>query len=404
MIENEELIEKKNRKRRKYKSMKIWLGAMVAVSAILLTVCVVAGISILNMNGKIDDLTEEVSQTKNQLQTVQLTADELSAKLQILSTERDSLKQERENLAAANAQLTQELETLKNDLSGSGESIEDLQKQIAEKDKTISNLNSKIKTLNNNISKLESQINDLKAQISGEEPEDNPQEEVQNPEDTGKYAYLTFDDGISNATNDILDILKKYDVKATFFVNFAYKKITGYKEIYQRIIDEGHTLGNHTNTHDFDSVYGSIESFEKEVTSIHNSIKELTGYEMTLFRFPGGSNASYVRKLGTAPHELIHDLGYEYYDWNIDSGDTSPKNDPDGDGHNVPKDVLVRNVLNGATSNTAIILVHDLGYRYKRTTVEALPEIIEGLIDKGYTLKALDESVTPIQFTKDPTH
>ena len=195
--------------------------------------------------------------------------------------------------------------------------------------------------------------------------------------------------------------MKAYNVKATFFVNWK-PWVNGAEEIYKRIINEGHTLANHTNTHDFDTVYGTLDGFEEEVMSIHNYIKDLTGYEMTIFRFPGGSNASYTKKLGTKLHELIHDLGYEYYDWNIDSGDTNRKIDPDGDGHNVPVDTLVKNVLNGATSNTAVILMHDLG-SYKKTTIEALPQIIEGLRNKGYTLKAMDDSVTPIQFTKDPT-
>lgn len=404
MTENEDILEKRHRKKKKYKTMKVWLGVMIALCVIFLAACVFAGITLFKMNGTIDDLNEQVATVKDELQTVQLTADEFSANYNILVAEKEQLIAEKAKLEAdfteETQRLIQELQTLEENLSGSGASIDDLEDQIDEKNKTISNLESKIKTLNSNISKLESQIEDLKAQLTGDEPKDEPQteepkEEVKTPTTTEKVAYLTFDDGISDATNDILDILKKYNVKATFFVNFAYKKISGYKEIYQRIIDEGHTLGNHTSTHDFASVYGSVDGFEQEVMSIHNSIKEITGYEMSIFRFPGGSNTTYVKKLGTAPHTLIHDLGYEYYDWNVDSGDATA--------HNVPSETIINNVLSGAKYyNSAIILMHDLGYKYKRTTVEALPEIIEGLRDMGFELKAMDDSVTPKQFTKDP--
>ena len=405
MTENDEILEKRNRKKKKYKRMKVWLGVFIALCVLLLAACAFAGFTLFKMNDSIESLTEHVSETKNELQAVQLTADELSAKYELAVSEKTQLATEKDALTAENLKLTQELQTLQESLSGSGASIEDLENQIEEKDKSISSLESKIKTLNSNISKLETQIKDLQAQLTSDEPEkepedepktEEPKEEVKTPETTEKIAYLTFDDGISDATNDILDILKKYNVKATFFVNFAYKKISGYQDIYKRIIDEGHTLGNHTSTHDFDSVYGSIEGFEKEVMSIHNSIKELTGYEMSIFRFPGGSNTTYVKKLSTAPHTLIHDLGYEYYDWNVDSGDATA--------HNVASETIINNVLSGSKYyNNAIILMHDLGYKYKRTTVEALPSIIEGLQDMGFTLKAMDSSVSPKQFTKDPS-
>ena len=380
--------EKRALKKKKVKKLKTGLTIAVICSVVLLIACVASAFALFNMNDKIEELSTKVSSAQNEMEELRSTSDELTLQYNSLIAEKEQLSKDRDYLAEENLKLNQDLL----ELQGKAQSIEDLESQIQEKNNRISELESKIKSLNGTISRLETQIKNLKAQISGTDPST----EIQNPEDTGKYAYLTFDDGISDATNDILDILKEYNVKATLFVNFAYKKVSGYKEIYQRIIDEGHALGNHTNTHDYDdsnTVYGSIESFEKEVMDIHNSIKELTGYEMTLFRFPGGSNTTY-NKLGTAPHTLIHELGYEYYDWNVDSGDAKA--------HNVPKETLVKNVLNGATSNSAIILMHDLGYRYKRTTVEALPEIIEGLIEKGYTLKALDESVTPRQFTKDP--
>lgn len=402
-MNHEEIEEKRVSKRKKYKAMKTGLTVSVICGIVLLAACVFSGIALFNMNDKINDLSEKVKLSQDEMEELRETSETLSFQYTILSEEKDKLSIDRDYLAEENLRLSQEVITLQETINGSSTNIEDLKKQLEEKNDKISDLEAKIKTLNSTISKLESQINSLKSQSSSSDNNGNSGNSGSSGNSassqgssttTEKVAYLTFDDGISDATNDILDILKKYNVKATFFVNFAYKKVSGYKDIYKRIIDEGHTLGNHTNTHDFDKVYADIDSFEKEVMDIHNSIKEITGYEMKIFRFPGGSNTTYVRKLGTAPHTLIHELGYEYYDWNVDSGDATA--------HNVPKETLIKNVLNGATSNSAIILMHDLGYRYKRTTVEALPDIIEGLIKKGYTLKAMNENVTPRQFTKDP--
>ena len=400
MMENEEILEKRNKKKKKYKNMKIWLGVMIALCVIFLAGCVFAGMSLYKMYGDMNELKGQMSETQNDLLEVQSTADSLSAQYDTLMAEKSELEAEISTLSAENERLSAEIVTL----NESAANATDLQKQIDEKNKSISDLEAKIKSLNNTISKLNKQIDDLEAkQTSSEQPNSSSNETPnsnQNPSTTEKVAYLTFDDGISAYTNSILDVLKEYNVKATFFVNWK-PWVKGAEDIYKRIVNEGHTLANHTATHDFETVYGTIEGFEQEVMTLHNNIKELTGYEMKLFRFPGGSNASYTKKLGTQLHSKIHELGYEYYDWNIDSGDTSKKGDPDGDGHNVPVDVLVSNVLNGATSNTATILMHDLG-SYKKTTIEALPQIIEGLRNKGYTLKAMDESTTPRQFTKDP--
>lgn len=380
--------------------MKVWTWISAILCSILLVICVLGAITILKMSDNISDLKDQISTAETNISTLQSSYNELSVQNESLTTERDKLSEEKSTLETENESLNLEIERISTEFADSAAKISNLEGQIQTKDKDIADLQTKIKNLNSKVSSLESQIKDLK----NTKPDNNQSTEQPKNEGQGtsseKVAYLTFDDGISSYTNSILDTLKEYNVKATFFVNWK-SWVSGYDKIYKRIIDEGHTLANHTATHDFDTVYSTIEGFENEVMTLHNNIKKLTGYEMKLFRFPGGSNASYTKKLGTQLHTKIHELGYEYYDWNIDSGDTSKKGDPDGDGHNVPVDVLVKNVLNGATSNTATILMHDLG-SYKKTTIEALPQIIKGLRDKGYTLKAMDESVTPRQFTKDP--
>jgi peptidoglycan/xylan/chitin deacetylase (PgdA/CDA1 family) len=300
-----------------------------------------------------------------------------------------SLKEKNDTYKANYAQQNQEMGELKTKVAEANNLLADLQEQIDE-------LQAQKDALEKDVADLKAENADLEAKLeqTSTSTGDGGGTSSNTGEPTRKVAYLTFDDGISDATNDILDILKEYNVKATFFVNWKDWR-SGYKETYKRIIAEGHTLANHTNTHEFDSVYDDMKGFEKEVMDLHNNVKELTGYEMTVFRFPGGSNASYVGHLGKEPHKLIHDLGYEYYDWNVDSGDAS--------GHNVDKNKIVKNVLNGSKNyKTAIILMHDLGYKYKRTTVEALPEIIEGLRDMGFSLEALSSDVKPTQFRTDP--
>jgi len=213
MMENDELLEKRNRKKKKYKSMKICLWVLAALCTILLAVCAFAGFSLFKMNNTIEDMTQQVSDTNEELNTVQATANNLSIQIEALVAEKNNLSEEKNSLTAENERLNQELLTLQENLSGSSTSIEDLEKQIDEKNKNISSLESKIKTLNSNISKLESQIQDLKAQLKNNESSENsddnskpeePKEDIQTPTTTEKVAYLTFDDGISAYTNSIL--------------------------------------------------------------------------------------------------------------------------------------------------------------------------------------------------------
>ena len=232
--------------------------------------------------------------------------------------------------------------------------------------------------------KLKQEIKDLKDKYDVPEP---------------KVAYLTFDDGVSSNTDKILDILKQKDVKATFFPNWRSGEENAEK--YRRIVNEGHTLGNHTYNHEWADVYKNPESFRQSVTSLNEKLKEITGQDITVFRFPGGSNntihKSYVDneyangKLISEAIKILHELGMEYYDWNVDSGDASSRTP-------LAKDKLVSNVVNGARQNTIYVLMHDT--RAKPTTVEALPEIIDGLRAKGYEFKALTSDTATYQFIK----
>lgn len=201
----------------------------------------------------------------------------------------------------------------------------------------------------------------------------------------GKYAYLTFDDGPSANTEAILDVLDQYGVKATFFVNGHTGSTMEAR--YKAIVDRGHALGIHTYTHKYDSVYGGIESFANEVESLRKYLYDITGVDVRLFRFPGGSSNTIVDDI-TPYIQWINDNGYSYHDWNCSSGDAESKKPTAQqiiDNCMVQVDQGYRNL---------VILMHDT--KSKDTTVEALPMLIEKLLENGYEIRAIDERSVPV--------
>lgn len=201
-----------------------------------------------------------------------------------------------------------------------------------------------------------------------------------------KKVYLTFDDGPSYLTDDILDVLAQYDVKATFFV--IGTDDPELKKMYKRIVDEGHTLGMHSYSHRYQDIYASQEAFAQDLNQLENLLYEVTGVIPKIYRFPGGSSNT------VSPISMEFFIDYlkakdvTYYDWNISSRDASE--------HLLSKDAIVRNSLYGIEENEeTMILMHDIGD--KITTLQALPEIIEALQDREIPLVAIDDETMPIQ-------
>ncbi|EQB89894.1 peptidoglycan/xylan/chitin deacetylase (PgdA/CDA1 family) [Clostridium punense] len=209
-----------------------------------------------------------------------------------------------------------------------------------------------------------------------------------------KFAYLTFDDGPSNHTGKILDTLDRYKVKATFFVN--YKE--GKDEVYKEIVKRGHVLANHTYSHDYKKIYSSKENFIADVEKLDNELEKVTGQKPSkILRFPGGSNntiswnhSGSSRFMPNLAQEMT-DKGYTFFDWNIDSTDAST--------FRQEKQIIVSRVLGDCNYvKHANILMHDLDP--KDTTVEALPEIIEGLKNQGFMFDVLSHDSPKVQFTE----
>lgn len=200
-----------------------------------------------------------------------------------------------------------------------------------------------------------------------------------------RHVYLTFDDGPSVMTDEILDILKRYGVKATFFVNGREDDES--LRLYQRIVDEGHTLGMHSYSHRYEQVYASKEAFIEDTLRLQVLLTETTGVRPVFYRFPGGSSNHVIRM---DVHELtgwLEEQGIEYFDWNVSSGDAS--------GTMLSAQQILANCTALPEDKDAVILLHDAGS--KTSTVAALPSVIEALqAMDGVELSAITGDTEPV--------
>ena len=245
--------------------------------------------------------------------------------------------------------------------------------------------NQELQTLLHQLREQETTPVQIQEDSSGAEASEPVAEESSGQEEIHKV-YLTFDDGPSIYTNDILDILDSYNVKATFFV--VGKEGTNAEEALQRIVDEGHTLGMHSYSHKYKELYESMDSFTEDFEQIRDYIYQATGVESVCYRFAGGSSNT-VSEIDM--HDFIDYLdsqGVEYYDWNVSSGD--------GGSMKLSTDTLLENCTKDIdTRDTSIILLHDSAE--KPTTVEALPDIIENILARPDTvILPITENTRPI--------
>ena len=203
---------------------------------------------------------------------------------------------------------------------------------------------------------------------------------------TTKKVYLTFDDGPGSQTGEILDILKKNHVKATFFV--TGKEDASSKKVYQRIVKEGHTLAMHSYSHVQDVIYDSKEAFEKDLKQINRCLYEATGVRTKFYRFPGGSSTQNTSLPIQNFIDVLKKNHYLYLDWNVIS--------PDINNANATKEQVVTGVMQGVDAyDTAVVLMYDVAD--KPMTVKALPSIIKQIKAKNYELLPVDESMILIQ-------
>ena len=191
-----------------------------------------------------------------------------------------------------------------------------------------------------------------------------------------KRAFLTFDDGPSNNTIDILNILKENNIKATFFVLGSQVEV--FPETTNRIYNEGHFIANHGYSHRYSSIYKSTDEILNEYNHCNQIVASTINvpeYNSHLFRFPGGSVGGKYAQIKKEAISLLEQNDVLYIDWNSLTGDSEKVN---------PSEEYLMNNLQKTTSgkNSLVILMHDS--QTKRITVEFLPKVIEYLRQQGY--------------------
>lgn len=255
------------------------------------------------------------------------------------------------------------------------------------------------------VSQAENDEENITEETFGETDEAGETPEEQTAQDTAKNAvqednnlleegehpkvYLTFDDGPSENTAKILDILKERNIKATFFVIGQEDEES--KALYKRIVAEGHTLGMHSFSHKYDVIYKSLDAFKEDMEHLQSYLKEVTGVTPTIMRFPGGSSNKVANVDIQELIRYVKEQGLTYYDWNVVSGDaTSQVYTPDE---------LVENVMSDVVKyDTSVVLMHDTSA--KASTVDALVPMIDQLQALGAELLPIDENTKPIQHIK----
>lgn len=297
------------------------------------------------------------------------------------------IKESNNSISQTSASYSEQLENYK-------KSESELKKQLDEANKKSDRLESEKKALEDENASLRKHMAELAAKeqaaaeaLASEEAKKRTEEIVrrlslpktEQKEMMPKVCYLTFDDGPSDNTLKILNILKKYNIKATFFVTG-----TGMNSYIRNIHEEGHAIGLHTNSHRYDLIYTSVEAYLTDLEAVSNLVCNLTGIRSQIIRFPGGSSntisSNHCKGIMTDLTKRLPEMGYSYYDWNVSSGDAN--------GNNIPKEELAQNVLTQAKGKSSIcVLMHDNAA--KKTTAEALPLMIEGLVEMGYRFEAI---------------
>ena len=251
---------------------------------------------------------------------------------------------------------------------------------------TIDNNKNTTNTTETQAKPTENKTNENKTQTN--KVSENKTAESKTTTSNGKsIAYLTFDDGPSSITNSVLDILKKYNVKATFFVinSGSYNKTT-----LQREVNEGHTIGLHAYDHNYAIAYKDDNSYLDGIDKLRAKVKADTGFDSHYIRFPGGSSNTiskrYSKGIMSRITKTAKQRGYKYYDWNVDDDDAGRARTADDCYNNVIKELR--------PNRSNIVLMHDFGTNKK--ILEALPRIIEYCQKNGYTMLPIDDNTPEI--------
>ena len=267
-------------------------------------------------------------------------------------------------------------------LEKSIETLFTIRKENKTSQKEVQVVTDEVEKMQKEIDKLTQKEEQLKQQEAALKEEKAKKETPpQPPVVTGnRVVYLTFDDGPSPRTSEILDILKKYNVKATFFVT---NQNSQYDYLIKRAYDEGHTIGLHTSSHNYHEIYASEDAYFADLQAIQDKVYNITGYRSTIIRFPGGSSNTVSRfnpGIMTRLTQLVEERGFYYHDWNVDSEDAAGANE----------ERQMNNVMTYSPKHEVVnLLMHDSGNKY--ATVNSLEAKIKYYLDNGYSI----EPITP---------
>lgn len=240
---------------------------------------------------------------------------------------------------------------------------EDYESQISSLNSRVWELESANEQYSIKNSELESIIsqNGIKGQLNAEE----------------KVVFLTFDDGPSELTPQFLDVLNSYGVHATFFVTCQPQ----FEATYKQIIENGNAVQIHTATHDYNSIYTSVDAYMADFNQAYDYVCSVIGKKPVCYRFPGGSTNSYGKSIVRDIARAMDGRGFQFVDWNVSVGDGSAK---------ATEESIVQKIMAESEGKKHIVmLAHDSGT--KTETLAALPQIIEYYKNNGYTFKVIDE-------------
>ena len=346
---------------------------------IIFLLCGIIGVSVVcaNQSEKYKSLDAKIKQSESQLKKANESISDLNSIIEKEKENNSSLKSEIDKINQENNKLKNDNSKLKDENDSLEKANSSLKKNNVgmslKKNNTAKKINAKqagtkskpsVKLKKSSLKASQSKVLSKQAKVPSKK----------------KVCYLTFDDGPSENTISILKTLDKYNVKATFFVIGTTRE-----DYIKKVYNHGHTIGLHSYTHDYSKIYKSTSAYFNDLKKISDKVKKCTGQRSMVVRFPGGSSNCVSKKycygIMSKLSKALPERGYAYFDWNVASGDA--------DSVCPPKTRIINNVLNGAKGKTSIcVLMHDASA--KKTTAQALPQIIVGLKKMGYTFAPLD--------------
>lgn len=240
-------------------------------------------------------------------------------------------------------------------------------KQYEEQLQTIASQKEQVQAKNDNIRNLPVLTEQAKAEIENIYHSDS------------KRIFITFDDGPSTVTPQILDTLKQKNVKATFFV--LGSRVEAQPDMVKRMYEEGHFIANHGYSHKYTYIYQSPQTVLDEFNKCNEAVQkaiQVPEYNSHLFRFPGGVVGGKYAEIKSQAAELLKQNNIMYVDWNALTGDAET--------NNLSVELEIKRLQETISGrNSVVLLMHDA--QAKTVTAEALPQIISYLKEQGYEFK-----------------